>query len=36
MALDLGLTVVTDDGDFNFSDIEILTENSWLIRNSQS
>lgn len=36
MALDQKLTIVTDDGDFNFSDIEILTENSWLIRNSKT
>lgn len=34
MALDLGLTIVTDDGDFNFSGIEILTENPWLLKNS--
>ncbi|WP_439473678.1 hypothetical protein [Algoriphagus formosus] len=34
MALDLGLTIVTDDGDFNFSDIEILTENHWLLKHS--
>ncbi|TDQ16897.1 PIN domain-containing protein [Algoriphagus boseongensis] len=36
MALDLGLTIVTDDGDFNFSGIEILTENHWSLKNSQS
>lgn len=36
MALDQKLTIVTDDGDFNFSDIEILTENNWLLKNSKS
>ncbi len=35
MAISQNLTVVTDDGDFNFSDIEILTQNSWLIKNSR-
>lgn len=32
MALDLGLTIVTDDGDFNYDGISILTENSWLLK----
>jgi predicted nucleic acid-binding protein len=36
MALAQNLTVVTDDGDFNFSDIEILTQNNWLIKNSRT
>ena len=36
MALDLGLTIVTDDGDFNFSGIEILTESYWLLKNSKA
>lgn len=36
MALDLGLTIITDDGDFNFSGIEILTENPWLLKNSKA
>ena len=34
MALDQNLTIVTDDGDFNFSGIEILTQNPWLLKNS--
>jgi predicted nucleic acid-binding protein len=32
MALDLGLTIVTDDSDFNYGGIEILTENPKLLR----
>lgn len=35
MALDHSLTIVTDDGDFNFSDVEIITENQWLLKNSR-
>jgi predicted nucleic acid-binding protein len=33
MSLDHSLTIVTDDGDFNFSDVEIYTENQWLLKN---
>jgi hypothetical protein len=33
MAIDHSLTIVTDDGDFNFSGIEIFTENQWLLKN---
>ncbi|WP_339757519.1 hypothetical protein [Algoriphagus aquimarinus] len=36
MSLDHSLTIITDDGDFNFSDVEILTENSWLLKNSKN
>ncbi len=32
MALDLDLTIITDDGDFNYQEIEILTENQTLLR----
>lgn len=32
MGLLLGLTIVTDDGDFSYPDIEILTENKALLR----
>ncbi|WP_194972534.1 PIN domain-containing protein [Aquiflexum lacus] len=31
MALDQGLSIVTDDGDFNYSGIEIITENRSLL-----
>lgn len=31
MAIDLGLTIVTDDGDFDYQEIEILTENQSLL-----
>ncbi|OOG76496.1 PIN domain-containing protein [Algoriphagus sp. A40] len=34
MAVDLGLTIVTDDGDFNYSGVEILTENNTLLKNN--
>lgn len=36
MSMDNKLTVVTDDGDFNFSDLEIYTENRWLLENSRT
>ncbi|WBL42305.1 hypothetical protein PBT90_16335 [Algoriphagus halophytocola] len=36
MSLDHSLTIITDDGDFDFSDIEIFTENQWLLKNSRS
>lgn len=32
MALDLGLVIVTDDGDFDYEGIEILTENKELLK----
>ena len=32
LALEQGLTIITHDGDFNFPDIEILTENPNLLR----
>jgi len=35
MAIDKNLTLVTDDGDFSFSDVEILTENQFLLKNSK-
>lgn len=31
MALDQGLSIVTDDSDFNYTDIEVLTENKKLL-----
>jgi hypothetical protein len=31
MALDLGLTIVTDDGDFDYQGIQVLTENQKLL-----
>jgi len=36
MSLDHSLTIITDDGDFNFSEVEILTENHWLLKNSRA
>lgn len=35
MALEHSLTIITDDGDFNYSDVEIFTENHWLLKNSR-